>query len=177
MTVTWMESIDCAFLPALCCHCQKHPASIWYLLDHRLKPDGGNKDGYKPFCAPCTEHLALGMLRDVAEIIFGKTKADADYSQLMKNIEQRTKRILAILADHADHDTKTMEPPTDKLSSYTAIFEKFLTPVRCTSDKMLQERLAELIGIPVANLNKVVDVQQVKLKGAGVQLVGVRVKK
>ncbi len=195
-----MEANQCAYAPEPCCYCGHRDTTIWYSLDHRYHR--GNKagdKGYKPYCAHCCEHLALGMLRDVAEILFGRAAADASYRRLLNAIEVRNLNSCEIMTGNVKKQTESMKKQTESMKKQIAtalqelkqapahdiaarkaygkiidqMFDATINP-RCVTDEQLRDRIAKLSGLTRKELARRTDVSRITIKGPGVELIRVQ---
>ena len=84
-----LKVVGCHLAPAKCDYCFRD-ADIEYSLSHRgmrlgdgtMNPEY-NSVGRNAYCKACCEHLAIGMLRDVAELEYGERNAAHGFFQKM----------------------------------------------------------------------------------------------
>lgn len=77
-----IETGGVPFQEPTCIKCEKRKAEIAYSMG-QTEPQG-----YLPYCVPCCEELAYGMLRDVQALIVGEDLAFEHYRELLKRLER-----------------------------------------------------------------------------------------
>ncbi len=160
MTRAFLSMAGCV-LADNCNVCHKRKAMIYYAF--------GTNSGYRAFCEFCCEHMALGMLRDLAEVQYGKEKADKWYRQLHTLKEIRNQEVRQCLRESLHESINAVIDNSMKKPDE----EYYGAPLkRLTSTAMLHERLADLAGMTVKQLAKKIDLKSITLEGGpGIQFV------
>lgn len=184
MTNDWITKNGYVFPNESCCHCGDGKATIWYSIDLRhtiaevrkLEPKHPFI-GYMPFCTMCCQNLAEGMLRDVAEVMHGREKADLIYRHYQRKKQMSELGSVVSATEQITKENEAIIKILDELEKrkmyhkqFMSILDSTLKP-RCVTDEELRQRVADNIGCTRAELESRVDISVITIKGTGTQLV------